>query len=163
MTRVGIGFDSHPLVPDRRLVLGGVLIPYPLGLRGNSDADALCHALADALLGAAGLGDIGAHFPPEDPRYRDADSIGLLRSVYSLVQAHGLRLGNADATIYADAPRLSPYREAMCHNLATALGIPAERVNVKFKTLEGLGPFSGTQAIAVHAVVALEPHDAADH
>ncbi|MBI4236231.1 MAG: 2-C-methyl-D-erythritol 2,4-cyclodiphosphate synthase [Chloroflexi bacterium] len=163
MTRVGIGFDSHPLVPGRPLILGGVPIEHPLGLQGHSDADALCHALTDALLGAAGLGDIGAHFPPEDPRYRDADSLNLLREAYTWVQASGLRLSNADATIYADAPRLGPYREAMRRTLATALGIPLERVNVKFKTLEGLGPFAGTQAIAVHAIVALEPADAGDH
>ena len=162
MTRVGLGFDSHPLVPGRRLILGGVRIEHPMGLQGHSDADALCHALIDALLGAAGLGDIGAHFPPGDARYKDADSVSMLKEAYARVKNRALRLGNADATIYADAPRLSPHREAMCHTLATALSVSPERINVKFKTLEGLSPTMGIQAIAVHTIVALEPIDA-DH
>lgn len=160
--RVGLGFDSHPLVPGRPLILGGVRIDHPVGLQGHSDGDALCHALADALLGAAGLGDIGAHFPPQDPQYKDANSMVLLKDCYARVQARRLRLGNVDATIYADAPRLGPYREAICRSLAAALGVSSEHVNLKFKTLEGLGPFGGIDAIAVHVIVALEMIDAAD-
>ena len=157
--RVGLGFDSHPLVEGRRLLLGGVHIDHPTGLQGHSDGDALAHALTDALLGAAGLGDIGGLFPPDDPQFRDADSMELLRRAYEMVRDRGLRLGNADATIYADAPRLGPYRDALCASLAETLRTDRERLNVKFKTLEGLGPLSGASFIAAHVIVLLESLD----
>jgi 2-C-methyl-D-erythritol 2,4-cyclodiphosphate synthase len=158
--RVGLGFDSHPLVPRRRLLLGGVRIDHPQGLSGHSDGDALAHALTDALLGAAALGDIGQHFPASEPRYKDADSMALLKETYGLVLERGLRLVNADATIYADAPRLGPYREAMCASLAEALHTEKARMNVKFKTLEGLTPPSAAPFIAAHVIVSLESANA---
>lgn len=158
-TRVGLGFDSHPLVKGRALLLGGIAIDYPLGLQGHSDGDVLAHALTDALLGAAALGDIGSLFPPDDAAYAGADSIDLLRQAYAKVEGLSLRLGNADATIYADAPRLGPYRESMCESLGSALHVNLERVNVKFKTLEGLASLGGAEEgalIAAHVIVALE-------
>ena len=157
--RVGLGFDSHPLVEGRVLILGGVQIEHDHGLQGHSDADVLAHALTDALLGAAGLGDIGQHFPSTDPAYKDADSMELLRRAMDMVEEGQLRLGNADATLYADAPRLGPYRDAMIQSLAMKLRIEPHRLNLKFKTLEGL-PLgtgaSGANVIAAHVIVALE-------
>lgn len=156
--RVGLGFDSHALVEGRALILGGVRIEYALGLHGHSDGDALAHALTDALLGAAGLGDIGQHFPSTDPAYKDADSMELLRRSMDLVEAAQLRLGNADATLYADAPRLGPYRDAMIQSLAMKLRVEPDQLNLKFKTLEGLplGSVEGAAVIAAHVIVALE-------
>lgn len=156
--RVGLGFDSHPLVEGRALILGGVRIEYTLGLLGHSDGDALAHALTDALLGAAGLGDIGQHFPSTDPAYKDADSMELLRRALDMVEARQLRLGNADATLYADAPRLGPYRDAMIQSLAMKLRVEPDQLNLKFKTLEGLplGSVEGAAVIAAHVIVALE-------
>ena len=157
--RVGLGFDSHALVADRPLILGGVRIEHERGLLGHSDGDALAHALIDALLGAAGLGDIGHHFPSTDPAYKDADSMDLLRRAADMVEERQLRLGNADATLYADAPRLGPYRDAMIQSLAMNLRIEPNKLNLKFKTLEGLplgGAASGADVIAAHVIVALE-------
>lgn len=156
--RVGLGFDSHPLVEGRALIIGGVRIEYTLGLLGHSDGDVLAHALTDAMLGAAGLGDIGQHFPSTDPAYKDADSMDLLRRAMDMLEAHQLRLGNADATLYADAPRLGPYRDAMIQSLAMKLRVEPDQLNLKFKTLEGLplGSVEGAAVIAAHVIVALE-------
>ena len=156
--RVGLGFDSHALVEGRALIIGGLKIEYTLGLHGHSDGDVLAHALTDALLGAAGLGDIGQHFPSTDPAFKDADSMELLRRSMDMVEAAQLRLGNADATLYADAPRLGPYRDAMIQSLAMKLQVEPSQLNLKFKTLEGLplGSVEGTAVIAAHVIVALE-------
>ena len=155
MMRIGHGFDVHALVPGRRLVLGGVDIPFDRGLQGHSDADVLIHAVCDALLGAAGLGDIGRHFPDSDPAYRDADSRALLREVVARVTAQGLRVGNVDATVIAQAPRLAPHIEHMQANLRDDLGVPAGRANVKATTSEGLGFTGRGEGIAASAVALL--------
>jgi len=152
--RVGHGFDVHALVPGRRLVIGGVDIAYERGLAGHSDADVLLHAICDALLGAAALGDIGRHFPDSDPRYQGADSRALLRAVRARLGRH--RIVNVDATIIAQAPRMAPHIAAMVANIAADLGVPETAVNVKATTTEGLG-FSGRgEGIAAQAVVLLE-------
>ncbi len=154
--RIGQGFDVHALVPGRRLVLGGVEIPHPLGLEGHSDADVLLHAVCDALLGAAALGDIGRHFPDTDPAYRGADSRVLLREVVSRVRAAGFAPVNVDATIIAQAPRMAPHIPAMVANLAADIALPPSAVNVKATTTERLG-FSGRgEGIAAQAVCLLE-------
>ncbi len=156
--RVGLGFDSHALVEGRALILGGVRIEHTHGLHGHSDGDVLAHALTDALLGAAGLGDIGQHFPSTDPAFKDADSMELLRRSMDLVEADKLQLGNADATLYADAPRLGPYRDAMIQSLAMKLRVDPDKLNLKFKTLEGLplGSAEGTAVVAAHVIAVLE-------
>lgn len=151
--RVGEGWDIHALVPGRALVLGGVSIPFDRGLLGHSDADALLHAITDALLGAAGLGDIGRHFPDTDARFAGADSSRLLAEAVQRVRAAGWQVGNVDSTVIAQAPRLAPHIEAMRAGVARALGIDTERVNVKAKTAEKLGPVGQGQAIEAHAVV----------
>lgn len=154
--RVGHGYDVHRLARDRKLILGGVEIPHPLGLEGHSDADVLCHAVMDALLGAAALGDIGKHFPPGDEAYKDADSILLLRRVGLLLREEGWRPSNLDATLVAQKPRLAEYISAMRENIAQALELPVGNVSVKATTEEGLG-FTGTgQGIAAHCVALLE-------
>lgn len=158
--RIGCGYDVHALVTGRPLVLGGVTIPHSHGLAGHSDADALAHAVADAVLGALGLGDIGRHFPDTDPAYAGADSLALLRHVARLMVDAGFRVGNVDATVIAQAPRLAPHVAAMGANLAGALGCPAERVNVKATTHEKLGCLGRGEGIAVQAVCLLEPHGA---
>ena len=140
--RVGQGFDVHALVAGRKLIIGGVDIPYEKGLEGHSDADVLLHAVTDALLGAAGLGDIGRHFPDTDPRYKGADSRVLLRAAMDKVRAAGWRVGNVDATIIAQAPRMSPHVAAMQANIAADLGAAPGTINVKAKTTERLG-FTG--------------------
>jgi len=155
--RIGIGYDVHPLVAGRPLVLGGVTIPHGKGLKGHSDADALCHALTDALLGALGLGDMGAHFPDTDPRYRGASSIDLLARVAAMMRERGLAVANADTLVIAEAPRLAPHVDAMRANLARALGCEAGRVNVKATTHEGLGALGRGEGIAAQAVCLLEP------
>jgi 2-C-methyl-D-erythritol 2,4-cyclodiphosphate synthase len=155
--RIGFGYDVHPLVAGRPLVLGGVTIPHPKGLAGHSDADALCHALTDAVLGALGLGDIGTHFPDTDPAYRNAASVDLLARVADKMRAAGLRVANADTLVIAEAPRLAPYADAMRANLAKALGCEAGRVNVKATTHEGLGALGRGEGIAAQAVCLLEP------
>lgn len=150
--RVGQGFDVHPFSddPERPLVLGGVVIPGAPGLAGHSDADALAHALADALLGAAGLGDLGRHFPDTDPAFAGADSLGLLADVARRARAKGLRPLNADLTVVAERPRLSPYTDTMAANLGAAVSAP---VNVKATRAEGLGAIGRVEGIACLAVV----------
>jgi 2-C-methyl-D-erythritol 2,4-cyclodiphosphate synthase len=157
--RIGQGFDAHALVAGRRLIIGGVEIPHAKGLEGHSDADVLIHAVCDALLGAAGLGDIGAHFPDSDPRYKDIDSRKLLREVARLLKERGLKAANVDATIIAQAPRLAPHVPAMCANLAADLGIARDAVNVKAKTTEKLGFVGRGEGIAAEAVALLSDRD----
>lgn len=140
----------------RRLLLGGVEIPFPRGLAGHSDADALCHAVADALLGAAALGDIGEHFPDTDARWKDADSLALLAAVRQKVRDAGYRVVNVDATVVAEAPKLSPFKARMAANLAAALGAPAGAVSVKAKTNEGFDATGRGEAVAVWAVALIE-------
>lgn len=154
--RIGHGYDVHRLVPDRRLVLGGVEIPFEQGLLGHSDADVLTHAVMDALLGAAALGDIGQHFPDHDPAYAGADSLVLLDQVTVLLAERGWRVGNVDATVIAQRPKLASYIPQMRANLARRMGVELEQVNVKATTEEGLGFTGGGEGIAVHAVVLLE-------
>ncbi|WP_424218468.1 2-C-methyl-D-erythritol 2,4-cyclodiphosphate synthase [Azovibrio sp.] len=153
--RIGQGYDVHALVPGRKLILGGVEIPFEKGLQGHSDADALLHAVTDALLGAAGLGDIGRHFPDTDPRYKGVDSRLLLRDAYALVQAQGWLLVNVDATLIAQQPRLAPHIPAMCAILAGDLGLAPGSVNIKGKTNEKLGYLGRNEAIEAQAVVLL--------
>jgi 2-C-methyl-D-erythritol 2,4-cyclodiphosphate synthase len=153
---VGFGFDLHPLVADRPLVLGGVTVASDRGLGGHSDADVLAHAVGEALLGALALGDLGRHFPDTDPRYQGISSIELLRQVVQLVGAKGGRLVNVDATVLAEAPRLAPHLPAMARRLAEALGLPADRVSVKAKSPEGLGLLGRREGIAAMAVVGVE-------
>ena len=158
--RIGHGYDVHRLVVGRDLILGGVNIPFEKGLLGHSDADVLTHAVMDALLGAAALGDIGKHFPDSDPAYKGADSLMLTREVATLLWVKNYRIGNVDATILAQAPKLAPHIPQMRENLAKALGIPMDAVSIKATTEEGLG-FTGTgEGIAAHAVCLLEeiPH-----
>jgi len=155
--RVGQGFDVHRLVPGRRLVIGGVEIPFELGLAGHSDADVLLHAITDALLGAAGLGDIGRHFPDTDPAYRDADSRGLLRQTAQSVRQAGFVVANVDATIIAQAPRMAPHIAQMIANIAADLGLAPAQVNVKAKTTEKLGFTGRGEGIAAEAVALLAP------
>ena len=150
--RIGEGWDVHRLVDGRPLVLGGVTIPHPRGLLGHSDADALLHAITDALLGAAALGDIGRHFPDTDPAYRGADSGQLLAEAVRRVRDAGFAPINVDATIIAQAPRMAPHIPAMVERIASLLGLAADAVNVKAKTAEGLGPVGEGQAIEARAV-----------
>lgn len=153
--RVGEGWDVHALVPGRKLVIGGVLIPYDRGLLGHSDADVLLHAITDALLGAAGLGDIGTHFPDTDERFRGADSAVLLAEAARRVRDAGWALGNVDSTVIAEAPRLAPHMAAMRASVAAALGVAVDQVNVKAKTAEKLGPVGQGLSIEARAVVLL--------
>jgi 2-C-methyl-D-erythritol 2,4-cyclodiphosphate synthase len=154
--RVGVGYDVHPLVSGRRLVLGGVEIPFEKGLDGHSDADVLVHAIIDALLGATGLGDIGVHFPSSDPRYKDISSVSLLRQVVFLLWAEGWLVCNVDASIVAEQPRLMPFIAEMRGIIGEALGIDVERVSVKSTTSKGLGFLGRGEGIAVHAVAMVE-------
>lgn len=154
--RVGHGYDVHRLVADRKLILGGVEIPYEKGLLGHSDADVLAHAVADAVLGAAGLGDIGRHFPDTDPQWAGADSLQLLHQCVVLAEQKGFEVVNVDAVVVAQQPKLAPYAEDMRNNLAMAIDVAVEAINVKAKTEEGLGFTGAGQAIAAHAVVLLE-------
>jgi 2-C-methyl-D-erythritol 2,4-cyclodiphosphate synthase len=151
--RIGSGFDVHAFGPGDHVILCGVRIPYERGLVAHSDGDVPLHALADALLGAAGLGDIGEHFPDTDPRWRDADSRALLRHVVALLAERGLAPGNADLTVLAEAPRLASHREAMRANVAADLGLPLDRVNVKATTTEKLGFIGRREGVAAQAVV----------
>lgn len=153
--RIGEGWDIHALVPGRQLMLGGIEIPYERGLLGHSDADALLHAITDALLGAAGLGDIGRHFPDTDERFKGADSILLLTEAALRVRQQGCQIVNVDSTIVAQAPKLAPHIDAMRARIAQALDLPATHVNVKAKTAEKLGPVGMGQAIEARAVVLL--------
>lgn len=154
--RIGHGYDVHRLVPGRKCIIGGVDIPHEAGLDGHSDADVLVHAVMDALLGALALGDIGQHFPDTDPRYKGADSMALLRHVAALVGEAGYRLGNLDATVLAQAPRLAPHIGRMRENIAAALGCGVGRVSVKATTEEKLGFTGAKQGIAAHCVCLLE-------
>ena len=153
--RIGHGYDVHRLTPGRKLILGGVDIPHHLGLLGHSDADAAVHALCDALLGAAALGDIGQHFPDTDPAYAGADSLVLLGRVMELLKDEGWRVENADLTILAQRPKLKPHIPQMRQNLARAMGVPVTAVSVKATTEEGLGFTGREEGIAAHAVVLL--------
>jgi len=153
--RIGEGWDVHALVPGRKLILGGVEIPPPLGLLGHSDADVLLHAITDALLGAAALGDIGTHFPDTDARFRGADSIALLVEAASRAQAQGWKIGNIDCTVVAQAPKLAPHMDAMRAVIARALSLAVTQINVKAKTAEKLGPVGQGQSIEARAVVLL--------
>jgi len=154
--RVGQGFDSHPLIEGRRLVLGGVHLAYPRGLQGHSDGDVAAHALANAILGALGEGDLGRHFPDHDPRYAGADSIGLLNEVWKSATGKGWRLINADLTIFAQAPKLAAFLEPMRLRLAGALGADQSRVNVKATNPEGLGTLGRGEGMAAAAIVMVE-------
>jgi 2-C-methyl-D-erythritol 2,4-cyclodiphosphate synthase len=153
--RIGQGFDVHQLAPGRKLILGGVLIPYELGLLGHSDADVLVHALMDALLGAIGAGDIGRHFPDHDPQYRDADSLVLLRRVVGLVKTEGFGLVNLDATVIAERPKIAGFIPEMRQNLANALEVEFAQVSVKATTTENLGFTGRGEGIAASVVVLL--------
>lgn len=153
--RIGHGFDVHALVPDRALIIGGVHIPYERGLLGHSDADVLLHAIADAILGAAALGDIGRHFPDTDPRWKGADSRALLREVVRLAGGKGWQVVNVDATIIAQAPRMAPHIARMVEHLCVDLDIPADAVNVKATTTERLGFTGRGEGIAAEAVCLL--------
>ena len=153
--RIGQGFDVHALVEGRPLILGGVTIEHTHGLKGHSDADALLHAVTDALLGAAGLGDIGRLFPDTDPQYKGADSRVLLREAYRRVLASGWQLVNLDATIHAQAPKIGPHAPAMVAHLASDLGVQTTEINIKAKTNEGLGHLGRQEGIAANAVVLL--------
>jgi len=154
--RVGIGYDVHRLVAGRPLVLGGVRFDSPRGLDGHSDADVLAHAIGDAVLGAVSLGDLGAHFPPGDPRWKDVSSLDLLRRIHDLLATRGARVVNVDATVVAETPRVLPMREQMCANLAQALGIEIGAVSVKATTNEGLGAVGRAEGIAAWAVALVE-------
>jgi 2-C-methyl-D-erythritol 2,4-cyclodiphosphate synthase len=156
MIRVGIGYDSHRFEEGRPLVLGGIRIPHPRGLAGHSDADAVAHALIDAILGAAAAGDIGQHFPDTDPKWKGADSMELLRSAHQLVRERGYTLAQADLTIIIQQPRLGPHLAAMAAKLAELLGAPPGSVSLKAKTNEGMGFIGRGEGIAVIAVATLE-------
>ena len=151
--RTGMGWDVHRLAPGRPLILGGVAVPSELGLEGHSDADVLSHAITDALLGAAALGDIGMHFPDSDPRWAGADSLKFLRHALALASEQGYRLVNVDATVILERPKLKDYRTAIREKLAATLGLEVDRVSVKFKTAEGLGPVGEGRAAEAEAVV----------
>ncbi len=153
--RAGIGWDTHRLASGRKLILGGVEIPSDLGLDGHSDADVLAHAITDALLGAAGLGDIGQHFPDTDPKWAGADSLTFLKHALSLVEFEGYKLLNVDSTIILERPKLKDYRQAIRECLAQTLYLPVECVSVKFKTAEGLGPTGERRSAEAQAIVAL--------
>ena len=155
VSRAGVGYDIHRLVQGRPLVLGGVTIPFDRGLLGNSDADAVCHAIIEAILGAAAAGDIGRHFPDDHAAWKDASSIDLLRRAASVVRAHGLEVANVDASVIAERPKLGPYIDAMRQNLAAALAVDLMRVSVKGKSNDGVGELGRGEAIAVHATALL--------
>jgi 2-C-methyl-D-erythritol 2,4-cyclodiphosphate synthase len=153
--RIGEGWDTHALVPNRKLMMGGVEIPHTHGLLGHSDADALCHAITDALFGAAALGDIGKHFPDTDPQFQGADSLALLTEAARRVRAASWQIGNVDSTIVAQAPKMAPHIPAMRQRLAFALGVQVDQVNVKAKTAENMGPVGELKAIETRAVCLL--------
>lgn len=157
--RVGVGYDSHRFAEGRRLVLGGVEIPHERGLTGHSDADAVAHAVTDAILGAASLGDIGTHFPPSDPQWKDADSIELLREAVRLLEERNYQVVNLDVTVICEAPKLAPHVPQMRERLASALGIGPQHVSVKGKTNEGLGWIGRGEGIAAMAVALIDSID----
>ena len=153
--RAGIGYDSHRLVEGRKLILGGVEIPFEKGLAGHSDADVLLHAITDALLGAAGLGDIGQHFPPSDPQWKDADSRVFLSRAREMIEGRGYRIVNIDAVVIIERPKIGPYREQIRAKLAKALRTEADRISIKAKTAEGLGPVGQGEAAEAQAVAVI--------
>lgn len=153
--RVGIGYDAHALVKGRPLILGGVTLESPVGLAGHSDADVLSHAIADAVLGAAALGDIGDHFPSGDPRWEGVSSLGLLEAVSGMIGAVGLCVGSVDATVLLESPKIAPHRAAMCKNIAAALGVSVESVSVKATTTDGLGLVGRGEGAVAQAVAVL--------
>lgn len=153
--RIGEGWDTHQLVPGRKLIIGGVEIPFEKGLLGHSDADLLCHAITDALLGAAALGDIGKHFPDTDPAFKGADSVTLLQEAMRRVREAGYELGNVDSTVIAQAPKLAAHLPAMKSRIAQALGVSESQINIKAKTYEHLGPVGQGQSMEARAVVLL--------
>jgi 2-C-methyl-D-erythritol 2,4-cyclodiphosphate synthase len=157
--RIGHGYDVHRLVSERLLILGGVNIPYNLGLLGHSDADVLLHAICDAILGALGEGDIGRHFPDTDPAYRGISSLKLLREVMALADAKGYGIGNLDATVVAQRPKLAPHIRAMVENIAEACAADIRRINIKATTTEQLGFEGRGEGISAHAVVLLQKHE----
>jgi len=159
MMRIGHGFDVHRLVAERKLILGGIEIPYSLGLLGHSDADVLLHAICDAILGALGAGDIGKHFPDSDPAYRGISSLKLLAQVMGLARERGYIIGNLDATVIAQRPKLAPYIRQMVMNIAEVCGTSPERINVKATTTEQLGFEGRGEGISAHAVVLLQVDD----
>ena len=154
--RIGHGYDVHRLVEGRKLILGGVAIPFTRGLDGHSDADVLLHALCDALLGTLSLGDLGIHFPDTDPRYKDSDSLDLLKRVLNMVKEKGFYIGNIDATIVAEQPKISGYIDQMKDTIAHTTGIDREQISIKATTTEGLGFLGRGEGIAAHAVVLVE-------
>lgn len=156
MIRVGIGYDSHRFVPGRRLVLGGQAIPHAMGLAGHSDADAVAHALTDAILGAAAAGNIGELFPDSDPQWKDADSMALLRTAAALIEGRGFRVLQADVTVITEAPKLAPYLAPIAAALEAALGLPHRSIGVKAKTNEGMGFIGRGEGLAVIAVATVE-------
>ena len=154
--RIGIGYDVHKLSPNRKLILGGVDIPFEKGLLGHSDADVLVHAVCDALLGAAAMGDIGLHFPDTDPKFKDVDSIKLLAETNAMVRSQGFTIGNIDTVIFAELPKIGPYRRRMQENLAAAVEIDPGCINVKATTTEGLGFIGKGEGIAAMSVAMLK-------
>ena len=154
--RVGIGYDIHRVEAGRPLVLGGVRFESEWGLEGHSDADVLCHAIGDALLGAAGLGDLGSHFPPGDPRWKDASSLDLLARIRALLERASAKIINVDAMVVAEAPKLAPHRAEMCANIARVLAVPPDRVSVKATTNEQLGALGRREGLAAMAVALVE-------
>lgn len=152
---MGLGWDTHRLTPGRPLILGGVTVPSEFGLEGHSDADVLSHAITDAILGAAALGDIGMHFPDSDPRWKGCDSLMFLRHARELAEARGYRIINVDSTVILERPKLKDYREAIRHTLAATLGLDLDRVSVKFKTAEKLGPVGEGRSAESQALVTL--------
>lgn len=153
--RIGNGYDIHKLVPGRPLILGGVHVPHSRGLLGNTDADVLLHAIIDAILGALSLGDIGHHFPPNDPDVKDAKSVDLLKQVVKLMSERSWRVNNVDSIVIAEQPKLRPHVDEMCKNIAEVLGVDKDCVSVKAKTNEKMGPVGREEAIAAHTVVLL--------
>ena len=153
--RSGIGYDLHRLVPGRKLILGGVEIPFDKGPEGHSDGDVILHALTDALLGAAALGDIGEHFPPSDPRWKDADSMQFVRRARELIEGAGYRTVNIDVVVVLERPKLLARRQTIRQNLSAVLGLPLDAVSVKAKTSEGVGPIGRGEAVEAHAAVLL--------
>jgi 2-C-methyl-D-erythritol 2,4-cyclodiphosphate synthase len=153
--RTGLGWDTHRLVPGRALILGGIVIPCEFGLQGHSDADVLAHAVTDAILGAAALGDIGMHFPDTDPRWKGAGSLQFLKHAHELANAAGYRLVNVDATVILERPKLKDFRQVVRQSLADTLGLDIDRVSVKFKTAEGMGPAGEGRSAEAQAIVTL--------
>ena len=155
MFRVGIGYDSHRLVEGRTLILGGEIVPHSAGLKGHSDGDALCHAITDAILGAAALGDIGRHFPDSDPQYKNANSLALLIRAVGIIREAGYQVENVDVVVIAERPKLAPHVDRIRTRLAGALGVEVGAVSVKGKTNEGMGEIGRAEGMAVHAVALL--------